>query len=742
MAFNAKQLLSSQFKKVNKWLAGCLIIVFFALQSLHVIELELFNKFEGLASDFRLKATLPLGLDERIIIADIDENSLKEFGQWPWNRHTLAQLIDTLFDHYQIKVLGFDMVFAESSGDGFEPIYEEIKHKKNISKKTKQALAKQANQDAIFAQSLKGKNITSGIFFNQANGSPLNTLPNAITNIDAATHMALMLPKPRNYTANIPLIQQASLGAGFFDNPIVDKDGVFRRVPLLQSYQGLLYPSLALSVAQQALNHAPMDIQLLEQGKFLAIESVQLGHRLIPTDAQGAVHVPFRGPEGSYPYVSVKDILLKKTELKKLKHKIILLGTSAPGLLDLRATPVDESMPGVEVHANIIAGILDQSIAKEPAYLYGAMFLLSIFLGLTLLIAPHFLAPIFTLLLCATLATLNIYGNFYLYAQGLIFPLASPLLMILSFFIFHMSWGFFIESKQKRAITRLFGQYVPPQLVNEMAKQPESISLEGENKDLTVLFADVRNFTSISESLSPTELTHLMNQLLTPMTQAIYEQLGTVDKYMGDAIMAFWGAPLEQKQHAHKAICAALDIQHRIITLNTQLKDQGLNSIAMGIGINSGFMNVGNMGSEFRMAYTVMGDAVNLGARLEGLSKVYGAKIVVSEFTKQAAPEFLYRPLDKVRVKGKSQPIAIYEPLDLKAQASIVDTENAMLLEQAFIHYAKQRWSSALDVLLQLQHQNLNNYEAIIFLYMQRIESFKQKPPEENWDGVYTFTSK
>ena len=732
----------SRLKKINKWLVGSFIIVFFSMQSLHVFEFEIFNKFEGLASDFRLKATLAHGVDERIVIADINEDSLKEFGQWPWNRHTLAQLINTLFDHYQIKVLGFDMVFAESAGDGFIDVYNEINTKTNVSKKTKQALAKQANQDEMFAQSLKGKNITSGIFFNQGQGSPLNTLPSAITQIDAATHLALMLPKPKNYTANIPLIQQASLGAGFFDNPIVDKDGVFRRVPLLQSYQGLLYPSLALSVAQQALNHAPMDIQLLEQGEFLAIESVQLGHRLIPTDAQGAVHVPFRGPEGSYPYISVKDILLKITELNKLKNKIILLGTSAPGLLDLRATPVDESMPGVEVHANIIAGILDQSIAQEPAYLYGAMFLLSILLGLILLIAPHFLAPIFTLVLCGALAAINVYGNFYLYAQGLIFPLASPLLMILSFFIFHMSWGFFIESKQKRAITRLFGQYVPPQLVDEMAKQPESIRLEGENKELSVLFADVRNFTSISERLSPTELTHLMNQLLTPMTQAIYAQLGTVDKYMGDAIMAFWGAPLEEKQHAHKAICAALDMQHKIIELNTQLKDQGLSSIAIGIGINSGFMNVGNMGSEFRMAYTVMGDAVNLGSRLEGLSKVYGAKIVVSEFTKQAAPEFLYRPLDKVRVKGKSQPIAIYEPLDLKSQANIVDTQNAMLLEQAFVHYAKMQWSSALEVLQQLQAQNLIEYETIIALYMQRIERFQEQPPEEGWDGVYTFTSK
>lgn len=731
-----------KLKKINKWLAGSFIIIFFSMQSLHVFEFEIFNKIEGLASDFRLKTTLSHGVDERIVIADINEDSLKEFGQWPWNRHTLAQLINTLFDHYQIKVLGFDMVFAESAGDDFIDVYNEINTKTNVSKKTKQALAKQANQDEIFAQSLKGKNVTSGIFFNQGKGSPLNTLPNAITQIDAATHLALILPKPKNYTANISLIQQASLGAGFFDNPIVDKDGVFRRVPLLQSYQGLLYPSLALSVAQQALNHAPLDIQLLEQGEYLAIESVQLGNRLIPTDAQGAVHVPFRGPEGSYPYISVKDILLTTTERNKLKNKIILLGTSAPGLLDLRATPVDESMPGVEVHANIIAGILDQSIAQEPAYLYGAMFLLSILLGLILLIAPHFLAPIFTLVLCGVLAAINVYGNFYLYAQGLIFPLASPLLMILSFFIFHMSWGFFIESKQKRAITRLFGQYVPPQLVDEMAKQPESIRLEGENKELSVLFADVRNFTTISERLSPTKLTHLMNQLLTPMTQAIYAQLGTVDKYMGDAIMAFWGAPLEEKQHAHKAIFAALDMQKKIIKLNSQLTNQGLSSIVIGIGINSGFMNVGNMGSEFRMAYTVMGDAVNLGSRLEGLSKVYGAKIVVSEFTKQAAPEFLYRPLDKVRVKGKSQPIAIYEPLDLKSQANIEDTKNAVLLEQAFVHYAQMQWSSALEVLQQLQAQNRIEYETIIGLYMQRIEHFQEQPPEEGWDGVYTFTNK
>lgn len=729
-------------KRSFKWLCGSLLLIIFFLQGTGLVNIAFITSLEGIAADLRLNSTLKGGIDERIIIVDIDEKSLVEYGQWPWNRNQLSRLVDTLFNHYQINVLGFDMVFAEPAGREFSSLENEFNSRQDISSHAKDVIAFEALQDTVFAQSIKNKNITLGIFFNQNQNSKLNQLPPPITEIDSLTNAALSLPKPKGYTANLNEFNQASQYSGFFDNPVVDKDGKFRRVPLFQSYQGKLYPSLALAVTRQALDKPELDIQMVEQGEYLAITNVQLGHRVIATDQGGAVHIPFRGPEGSFPYISIVDILQHKVELEQLKDKIILVGTSAPGLLDLRSTPVDESMPGVEVHANIIAGILDQNIPQQPAYLIAVQSIGYLVLGLFLLIAPHFLSPINTLILSASLIISSLFINISLWNQGLMFPLATPILLIFSFFIFHMSWGFFIESRHKRAITRLFSQYVPPQLVAEMAKAPEKITLDGQSKELTVLFADVRNFTNISEAISPQELTELMNQILTPMTEAIYRNMGTVDKYMGDAIMAFWGAPVAQEDHANKAVLSALGMQKKIQTLSNQLQEKGHPEIAIGIGINTGIMSVGNMGSEYRMAYSVMGDAVNLGSRLEGLSKVYGARIIVSETCQQQAPEFLYRILDKVRVKGKKEPIRILEPISRLKTCEFDDIRKAALLNEAIELYCYRQWLTALEMLDKIEAFNDDDYSKIINLYRLRIYEFQKNPPADDWDCVFTFTEK
>ena len=737
-----KQGFTRGFQRSLKWLLGSSLLVLFFLQGTGIINISLLTSLEGNAADLRLTSTLKKGIDERIIIVDIDERSLSRYGQWPWNRHYLAQLINTLFDHYQIRAMGSDMVFAEPAGTSFKQLEQEFKSRPDVSNSAKQALAFEALQDDALSQALIGRNITLGFFFNQVLNSRLNTLPKPISQIDHQTNQALSLPKPVGYTANLNSFNQASPRGGFFDNPVIDLDGRFRRVPLFQSYQGQLFPSLALSLTQQALKNPKMDIQMVAQGDYLAITGIQLGHRVIATDKSGAVQIPFRGPEGSFPYISIVDILDHKIATERLRDKIILLGTSAPGLLDLRSTPVDESMPGVEIHANIIAGILDQNIPQQPAYLIAVQSIGYLSLGLFLLIVPHFLSPIYTLLVCTGLITGSLFINLMLWQRGLMFPIATPILLIISFFVFHMSWGFFIESRHKRAITRLFGQYVSPQLVKEMAKQPEKITLDGQSKELTVLFADVRNFTHISEAISPQELTLLMNQILTPMTEAIYRNMGTVDKYMGDAIMAFWGAPVEQKDHANKAILSALGMQKKIRRLSDQLQKKGQPEIAIGIGINTGIMSVGNMGSEYRMAYSVMGDAVNLGSRLEGLSKIYGARIIVSEACQQQAPEFLYRVLDKVRVKGKKEPIRILEPMARLSRCELEDIRKATLLNDAIEHYCQKQWSQALDLLKKIDGYEDSDYNKVILLYRQRIDDFQHTPPSPDWDCVFTFTEK
>lgn len=729
-------------KKSFKWLCGGLLLILFFLHGTGLINIALLTSLEGIAADLRLNSTLRGGIDDRIVIVDIDEKSLIQYGQWPWNRNTLAELLDVLFDHYQINTLGFDMVFAEPAGIEFSKINTELSQHSDISSAAKKVIEFEALQDENFSRAISDRKISLGIFFNQNQNSHINQLPTEISQLDEEINRALSLPKPLGFTSNLNELNHPSSRSGFFDNPVVDKDGKFRRVPLFQSYQGKLYPSLALAITQQALDYPELDIQMVEQGDYLAITHIQLGHRVVATDQGGAVHIPFRGPEGSFPYISIADILQKKVNSKQLSDKIILVGTSAPGLLDLRSTPVDESMPGVEVHANIIAGILDQNIPQQPAYLIAVQSIGYLLLGLFLLITPHFLSPLQTLALSIALILSSLFVNISLWNQGLIFPLATPILLILSFFIFHMSWGFFIESRHKRAITRLFSQYVPPQLVAEMAKAPEQITLDGQSKELTVLFADVRNFTNISEAISPQELTELMNQILTPMTEAIYRNMGTVDKYMGDAIMAFWGAPVAQDDHANKAVLSALGMQKKIQTLSQQLQKKGHPEIAIGIGINTGIMSVGNMGSEYRMAYSVMGDAVNLGSRLEGLSKVYGAHIIVSENCQQQAPEFLYRILDKVRVKGKKEPIRILEPISRLKTCEFDDIRKAALLNEAIELYCNRQWLAALDMLFTLEKFCDEHYAKIIKLYRLRIEAFQENPPADDWDCVFTYTEK
>ena len=303
-----------------------------------------------------------------------------------------------------------------------------------------------------------------------------------------------------------------------------------------------------------------------------------------------------------------------------------------------------------------------------------------------------------------------------------------------------MAYGFFIEARGKRQITGLFGQYVPPELVDEMAKDPEQFSMEGESREMTVLFSDVRGFTTISEGLDPKTLSQLMNNFLTPLTEVIYRHRGTIDKYMGDCIMAFWGAPLADPNHALNGVMAGLQMHKRLAELQPVFKENKWPEIHIGVGLNTGRMSVGNMGSKIRLAYTVMGDAVNLASRLEGITKEYGAAIIVGEGTKEAVPEVVFREIDRVRVKGKDVAVTIYEPLGLVGEVEKRITDNVSLFHTALKHYRAQDWDMA-----ELQLINLLNAdpEAKLYkVYMDRISYLRQNPPGENWDGAFTFQTK
>ncbi|HET9679313.1 MAG TPA: adenylate/guanylate cyclase domain-containing protein, partial [Gammaproteobacteria bacterium] len=665
---------------------------------LHIygLRIGLLGQLENLAYDARVRLTMPKTVDPRIVIVDIDEASLVKEGWWPWPRERLALMVNNLFEQYHVKVVGFDIVFAEAQREEGLALVEHLANNQLAGNKELSALLpalrQQLNSDAAFAASMQNRPVVTGFVFKPAEkGEIIGVLPRPVLDKEAETAQLTFL-QAGSYTGNLPIFQNAAAAGGFFNNPTVSPDGVYRRVPLLQAHDGAIYQSLALAMFRAAKGWPPVTFRFGSDDPAnwnnLFLEYVEVGETRIPVDKDVAVYVPYRGYMHSFPYVSAADVIAGTARADVLRDAIVLVGTSAPGLFDLRVTPVGETYAGVEVHANLISGLLDERIKYHPQYTRGIhvslLLLLAAVLTWVFTRSSMLVSLLVTLLTLVALVMSNLaawsYANF-------IIPLASPLIFTVALFGLQMLYGFFIESRGKRQLSGLFGQYVPPPLVKEMARDPGAYSLEGENREMTVLFSDVRNFTTMSEGLSPTELTQLMNEYLTVMTRVIHEQRGTIDKYIGDAIMAFWGAPLMDTDHAEHAVESALLMNEAAAKLRQTFKQRGWPPLRVGIGLNTGSMNVGNMGSEFRMAYTVMGDAVNLGSRLEGLTKEYGVEILASESTREQAPGIQFVELDRVRVKGKEKPVAIFEPIGPRSAITAEQKQQLVRHKQAMLYY-------------------------------------------------------
>ncbi len=740
-------------QRITRLALSALILTALLLNASGYYKYPFLEQLENWTYDVRLNSTRPDTHDDRIVIVDIDENSLEEVGRWPWGRDKLATIVDNLFNHYQANVVGFDIVFAEKDQSSGLTVFENLaaNQLRNNAEyiKTLEEIRPTLLFDKIFAKSLQQKNVVMGYYFKafvpEGEIGTTGSLPPPMMKFDKLWSERLPINKAKGYGGNLQVLQNAAINGGFFDNPHVDQDGVFRRVPLLQSYEDNLYPSLALAITQAYLKAPRIELHVETEGsksakEYFALEAVSLGKYLIPVDAKASVFVPFRGMAGSFPYVSAHKILTQKADASILKDKIVLLGTSAPGLLDLRSTPVQNIYPGVEVHANIISGILDQAIKHHPAWTVGYEFIILIVIAVIMALLLPVLSPLMAAASTVGLSLLVIVGTTIAWNNQLILPLASPLLLIILIFVWHMTFGFFVESRGKRQLANLFGHYIPPELVDEMSQSPTDFSLDGENREMTVLFSDVRGFTTISEGMDPKQLTQLMNALLTPMTRVIHKHRGTIDKYMGDAIMSFWGAPIQDHEHARHALYAAMEMMDELKIMQADFKQRGWPAVNIGIGLNTGDMNVGNMGSEFRMAYTVLGDAVNLGSRLEGLTKNYGVNIIVSASTKKCIPEFIFRDLDLVRVKGKNEPVAIFEPIGHKNDLDKSTTSELSSYRQALKAFHKQDWDKAELDFFNLNRANPDRY--LYQVYLERITYYRKEPPGENWDGVFTHTSK
>jgi len=729
---------------------GLLIVLVFVGNAAHFYRLHFVDQLSNILYDYRLRLTMPQTVDDRIVILDIDEKSLKEEGRWPWSRDQLGLLMDKLFDKYGVAVAGFDVVFAEkdeSSGLkvlqklGQDQLKDDARYQATLAQ-----IRPQLDYDNLFAKKIKNRNVVLGYYLTDKKGSISGMLPEPAFPPGTFKSRPITFTVLNGYGANLPELQQAAASAGHF-NPAVDSDGVVRRVPMLSEYNGAYYESLSLAMVRTLFGQPKMLPGFAEGSTsgYAGLEWLELdspiGTLKIPVDNEVTTLVPFRGNTGSYRYISIADVLHGRTELAQLKDKIVLIGTTAPGLLDLRATPVSEVYPGVEVHANMISGILDQNLKERPAYMMGAEVVWLLLTGIALSLWLPQLSPAKAILVIVSIFAITMGMSIAAWQYGnILMPVANSLVMIALLFAIDMSYGYFVESRTKRQITGLFGQYVPSELVDEMSKNPGSVSMEGESREMTILFSDVRSFTTISEGLDAKELTLLMNEFLTPLSRIVYKHRGTIDKYMGDCIMAFWGAPLPDAAHARNAIIAGLEMLATLKTLQPHFKERGWPEIHIGVGINTGRVSVGNMGSEVRVAYTVMGDDVNLASRLEGITKQYGVGIVVGENTKNAVTDFVYRELDQVRVKGKDKPVTIYEPIGVAGEVDKALQDEIKLFHEFRRLYLKQNWEQAELQLMNLQRMSPDT--ALYGIYAERIAYFRNNPPPADWDGVFVFQTK
>ncbi|WP_137940230.1 adenylate/guanylate cyclase domain-containing protein [Chitinivorax sp. B] len=694
--------------------------------------------------DARMQLTMPGTFDDRIVIVDIDDKSLAAIGRWPWRRDKVSTLVDRLFDQYHVAVLGFDIVFAEPDDSSGLAMLQQLGATVLKPVPAFQALlpelTQQLDYDQRFSNSLANRPTVLGYYFSGEVPHESGQLPPPALPLSTLADQGQSLTRAQGFGANLPSFTQAAMAAGHF-NPAVDADGITRRVSLLTAHGNGAYEPLALAMVRAYLGAPAIEPGYPTTPGDLTppLEWLTVGPLIIPVDERAMALVPYRGLAGSYHYIPAVDVLNGTVPTEKLAGKIVLMGTTAPGLKDLRVSPVQSVFPGVEVHANLIAGMLDQRIPYQPGYLLGAELLLLLVLGLLMTSALLLLGPMWVSLLTLALSSLAITTNLLLWQEAhLAAPLACTLLLIVGLFTLNMTYGYFFETRRKRQMATLFGQYAPPELVAKMSEDPEKYTMEGRSTELTVLFSDVRGFTSLSENMEPKALARLMNEFLTELSQVIRQQhLGTIDKYMGDCIMAFWGAPFHDPDHARQAVMAALDMQRAIEALNPRLAAQGMPTLTIGVGVNTGRMTVGDMGSQFRKAYTVMGDAVNLASRLEGLTPIYGAGVIVGEITRQSAPELSYRELDRVRVKGKAESVTIYEPVGLTANITPAIQVELDCFHQALTLYRAREWQAARDLLLQLQADHPQH--KLYTLYLDRTAQMQQHQPGDDWQGIHDF---
>jgi adenylate cyclase len=679
-----------------------------------------------------------------VVIVDIDEASLKAIGQWPWPRTTVADLFKQITELGAVAI-GFDIIFAEP--DRMSPAIAERSFR-GIDTETRAKLDSLPSNDDALAEAIKQSRVVVG----QTGAAT----PEVRTAGDAAlqTGFAVRGPDARPFLVtfagllrNVPVIEQAAAGRLFSINP--ENDGIIRRVPVIMTAQGSLVPSLSMEMLRVVTGSSAILVRVDEAG----VQSVAVPGLEVPTDRNGQfwVHFNHHDPER---YVSAKDVLQGNVAADRLAGKLVLIGTSAIGLLDLKTTPLDAAIPGVEVHAQILESVLSKSSLVNPNYAIGAELAIAVLFGLAIIIAAPMLPASIVIVLGGCLIAGLIGLSLYLFVEhNLLIDFTYPLISSWLIYLVLTFVNYFREQKQRRQIRSAFGYYLSPHMVEQLARSPEKLVLGGEERRMTILFSDVRGFTTISEHYKddPQGLTRLMNRFLTPLTNAIIERKGTIDKYIGDAIMAFWNAPVDDDQQEANACEAALEMLSRAETLNGELKREAEANggiympLRIGIGLNTGPCVVGNMGSDFRFNYSVLGDTVNLASRLESRTKDYRIPVVIGSRTAEGAQQkFAVMEIDLIKVKGKKQPEAVFTVLgrsEVEADPRCKELRevNAQMLER----FCKQEWDGAVGLIARCRKfANGFDLSGLYDMYEERIELYRAEPPGPDWDGVYEAETK
>jgi len=637
---------------LRRRLIGLALTLAVAACTLGVLPLPLVGTLDNAIYDGRLRMHAAPH-EPRVLIVDIDDASIARVGRWPWERARVGELAASLIEQGGARVVGLDLVFAEPRHG--------------------------SDSDAALASRLAGLPVVFGYYFTADRGGRTSgELPPPIMARQALSELAIpSVTRWDGYGANLGSLRDHAAGAGFY-NPLIDGDGTVRALPLLAEFRGDLYESFALAVLRHWLGAARLRLD----ADTMSLHGERGVVRMPLSDDLSAL-VPFAGrmlgeAEGGarFEVLSAADVLEGQVDWSRFRNRIVLIGSSAPGLADLRATPVQAAMPGVAIHATLIAAALD-SVNPSPSV--GALLqsrssasaglgaLVALGVGIVLTLIMPVLGALGSLTLGAV-AALTIWGSAAIAWNnlGMVIPVAAAQVLVVALLILNLTAGYFVEGRTRRAMADLFGEYVSPALVERLVHDPSRIAPSGsENRELTILFVDIRGFTRIAETMPPESLREYLNGFLTAMTEVVHRHGGTVDKYIGDAVMAFWGAPLPDPQHADRAVHAALAMLGEVSRLNRTLRARGLPEMSVGIGVNTGVVRVGDMGSRLRRTYTVIGDAVNLAARFEALTRAYDQSIIVGETTVAQAMGHRFDALGSVRLAGRSEPVLIFTPASM-----------------------------------------------------------------------------